>query len=228
MSVWCHGTYTSVMCVHQVGGPLWIVVLGVLELGPCTACALGRYKNNNDSVACVSCPIDTYIDAETSAFCKACPQFTTSIIESVSVTACNCKLGYTGLGGSATAIVYSNLARTCGTDSNQVCLSAASSTRGGTTSNALDNDVNTIFITEAGEDQWFTKSSSVTTVTWQIFPSHRHSVRTLIRTLLVVKVGSSLSLEEHPSVLFLLPPSWFSPFFTYFFRLLLIDNARGK
>ena len=38
---------------------------------------------------------------------------------------------------------------------------------------------------------------------------HSHSVRTLIRPLLVVKLGSSLSLEEHPSVIFLLPPSWF-------------------
>lgn len=124
--------------------------------GPCTACALGKYKDTNDSVSCVSCPMDTYIDVQASAYCKACPQFTTSIIGSVSVIDCNCKSGYTGPGGGATVLVYSsNLARTCGTNSNQACLSAASTTRGGTTSNALDNDVNTLFITESGGDQWF-------------------------------------------------------------------------
>jgi hypothetical protein len=124
--------------------------------GPCTACTLGKYKDTNGSVSCVSCPMDTYIDVQASAYCKACPQFTTSIIGSVSVIDCKCKSGYTGPGGGATVLVYSsNLARTCGTNSNQACLSAASTTRGGTTSNALDNDVNTLFITESGGDQWF-------------------------------------------------------------------------
>ncbi len=33
VSTRCHGTYTSVTFIHQVGGPLWVVTFGVLELG---------------------------------------------------------------------------------------------------------------------------------------------------------------------------------------------------
>ncbi len=33
MCVWCHGTYTSTTSVLQVGGSLWVVTFGVLELG---------------------------------------------------------------------------------------------------------------------------------------------------------------------------------------------------
>ena len=124
--------------------------------GPCTGCALGKYKNNNDTTPCVECPADTYIDVQGSAYCKTCPEFTTSPVGSGSIDACLCKLGYTGGGGAVTVgVISSNLGRTCGTNLNQACPSAASTTRGGTSSNALDNDVNTIFITESGGDQWF-------------------------------------------------------------------------
>lgn len=124
--------------------------------GPCVACVPGKYKDTNGTAPCVTCPADTYIDVHGSAYCKSCPPLTTSVNGSPAVTACRCVPGYTGSGGGATVLVYSsNLARTCGTNSNQACLSAASTTRGGTTSNALDNDVNTLFITEAGGDQWF-------------------------------------------------------------------------
>ena len=126
--------------------------------GPCLACPLGKYKDTNGTASCVSCPGDTYIDVLGSAFCKACPQFTTSVVGSVAVTACRCVPGYTGSGGGATALAYSsNLARSCGTNSNQACLATASTIRGGTPSMALDNDVNTLFITEGnlGVDQWF-------------------------------------------------------------------------
>lgn len=68
--------------------------------GPCTACALGKYKDNNESVPCVPCPADTYIDVQASAYCKACLEFTTSPSGSTQIAACRCKLGYTGLGGA--------------------------------------------------------------------------------------------------------------------------------
>ena len=124
--------------------------------GPCVACALGKYKATNGSTPCGACPADTYIDVSASAYCKACPQFTTSVNGSTIVTACRCVPGYTGDGGGATVPVYSsNLARTCGTNSDQACPAAAKTTRGGTPSLALDNDVNTLFITEMGGDQWF-------------------------------------------------------------------------
>ena len=126
--------------------------------GPCTGCALGKYKNNNDTTPCVECPTDTYIDVQSSAYCKTCPEFTTSPVGSGIIDACICKLGYTGGGGTVTVgVSSSNLGRSCGPNSNQACPSAASTTRGGTPSMALDDNVNTLFITEGnlGVDQWF-------------------------------------------------------------------------
>ena len=80
--------------------------------GPCTACALGKYKDNNESVACLPCPVDTYIDVNAYAYCKACPQFTTSPIGSTSIAACVCKLGYTGGGGAGPSDPLSTLLTT--------------------------------------------------------------------------------------------------------------------
>ena len=91
--------------------------------GPCTACVLGKYKNNNDSVPCLSCPVDTYIDVEASAYCKNCLDYTTSPSGSTARPACQCKQGYTGLGGSSTSGV--NLARACGADGATPCATTA-------------------------------------------------------------------------------------------------------
>ena len=68
--------------------------------GPCTACALGKYKDNNESVPCVPCPEDTYIDVQASAYCKACLEFTKSPSGSTQIAACRCQVGYTGSGGA--------------------------------------------------------------------------------------------------------------------------------
>ena len=124
--------------------------------GPCVACALGKYKATNGTAPCVACPADTYIDVSASAYCKACPEFTTSVNGSVLVTACRCVPGYTGDGGGATVFVNSsNLARTCGTNSNQACLSSQSTTRSGQESSAaLDDNIETISHTENGGYQW--------------------------------------------------------------------------
>jgi len=102
--------------------------------GPCTACALGKYKSNNDSVPCVYCPIDTYIDVQASPYCKNCPSFTTASSNSSYLSACQCKQGYTGLGGSSTSGV--NLARSCGADGATPCATTAWS---GSASFANDN-----------------------------------------------------------------------------------------
>lgn len=102
--------------------------------GPCTGCAVGKYKNNNDTTPCVPCPVDTYIDVQASPYCKACPEFTTSPSGSTSRPACQCKQGYTGIGGSSTAGL--NLARSCGADGASPCATTAWS---GSASFANDN-----------------------------------------------------------------------------------------
>ena len=172
--------------------------------GPCVACALGKYKDTNGTAPCVSCPVDTYIDVQGSAFCKACPQFTTteSVIGSAVVTACRCIPGYTGSGGGATALIYSsNLGRTCGTNSNQACLATARTTRGGTPSMALDNDVNTLFITEGnlGVDQWFKIDFGrvVTVQSFKIVVIYAHEVD--YQRNIKVRVGNIDSYLSNPA-----------------------------
>ena len=125
--------------------------------GPCTACAVGKYKNNNDTTPCVECPVDTYIDVEASSYCKVCPEFTTSPVGSASIAACLCRQGYTGGGGAVTVgVISSNLGRSCGVNSDQPCVSSQSTTRGGQDSwYALDGNSNTMSFTEAGAEQWF-------------------------------------------------------------------------
>ena len=90
----------------------------------CTSCPLGQYSaelsaTSNDT--CSTCPENTYND-RAGAVCYACPRFAVSPTGSPSIWNCQCIPGYTGPGGSGYFI--NNMARACGLNSNDACLSA--------------------------------------------------------------------------------------------------------
>jgi hypothetical protein len=90
--------------------------------GPCVACVVGKYKSTNGSTSCEDCAVNTYSDMTARAVCSVCPALTVSLLGSTSIWSCQCTLGYTGPGGSGYFI--NNMARACGLNSNDACLSA--------------------------------------------------------------------------------------------------------
>jgi hypothetical protein len=68
----------------------------------CEMCEVGKYKSVLGGFACSPCPAGTYSDQRGNnllSLCQLCPSMTTSPAGSVSITACICNEGYTGLDG---------------------------------------------------------------------------------------------------------------------------------
>ena len=92
---------------------------GYIGTGPCSACALGKYKSSVSSIGCIDCPAqftsDILAATNISACrcnarwtgqpgvtqCTACPAGSTSERGSISSNSCQCAPGYTGPGSSS-------------------------------------------------------------------------------------------------------------------------------
>ena len=79
------------------------------DIGACTACTAGTYKNENGSAACMLCSRGKYSTAAAAiaeATCSDCPAHTSSVLGSGLLTQCICNVGYTGPdGGTCVACV---------------------------------------------------------------------------------------------------------------------------
>ena len=70
----------------------------------CEACPIGTYKDTMGSQECHLCPPATYSGAtgnDNVSLCRICPAQMSSAEGSISITACSCREGYTGMNGDA-------------------------------------------------------------------------------------------------------------------------------
>ena len=70
-----------------------------LDVGSCSACPSGYFKNSTTREVCRQCPAGTFSNASAQTACLVCPAHSTSMPPATSAADCACSAGYSGQDG---------------------------------------------------------------------------------------------------------------------------------